>query len=185
MAFCANCGNSIPDGAAFCNACGTPVSSAPASPVEPAEAAPVAPAETVTPANAETVAPAVAAAPAAGVPKFEKPASIKASGQYSANEAKPTNAQSASGKVDPSTLPEQYRPINMWAYFGIELLLGIPVVGFILTFVLAFAPTNQNLKNFVRSRFCFWIIGGIITGIIVALVLSGVFAVSNILESIF
>lgn len=48
--FCKNCGNQIPDGVAFCAACGTPVSAAPAAPAAPevnygyAPVAPVAPA---------------------------------------------------------------------------------------------------------------------------------------------
>lgn len=51
--FCKNCGNQIPDGVAFCAACGTPVTAAPAAPVAPvapeaaygyAAAAPAAPA---------------------------------------------------------------------------------------------------------------------------------------------
>lgn len=44
--FCKNCGNQIPDGVAFCAACGTPVAAAPAAaaPVYAAPAAPVAPA---------------------------------------------------------------------------------------------------------------------------------------------
>lgn len=45
--FCKNCGNQIPDGVAFCAACGTAVAAAPAAPAAPAVesyAAPVAPA---------------------------------------------------------------------------------------------------------------------------------------------
>ena len=58
------------------------------------------------------------------------------------------------------SVPDEYRPISMWGYFGYELLFSIPCIGFILLCVFAFGGTNNiNLKNFARSYFCFLIIG--------------------------
>ena len=60
-------------------------------------------------------------------------------------------------------IPEEYKPIGMWGYFGYELLFSIPCVGFILLLVFAFGGTkNVNLRNFARSYFCYMIIIGAI-----------------------
>ena len=55
-------------------------------------------------------------------------------------------------------IPEEYKPISMWGYFGYELLFAIPFIGFILLIVMSFAPANKNVKNFARSYFCLLII---------------------------
>ena len=61
--------------------------------------------------------------------------------------------------MDNTNLPEEYRPISMWGYFGYQILFSIPCVGFIALLILAFGGTkNVNLKNFARSYFCFTII---------------------------
>ena len=65
------------------------------------------------------------------------------------------------------TIPEEYRPIGMWGYFGYQLLFAIPCVGFIILLVFAFGGTsNINLKNFARSYFCWLIIGFVLSLII-------------------
>lgn len=56
-------------------------------------------------------------------------------------------------------IPEEYKPISMWGYFGYEILFSIPLVGLILLLVFSFGGTrNKNLKNFARSYFCFLIL---------------------------
>lgn len=68
-------------------------------------------------------------------------------------------------------IPEEYRPISMWGYFGYEILFSIPIVGFILLLVFSFGGTkNVNLKNFARSYFCVVIIVAIL---LLILILSG------------
>ena len=58
--------------------------------------------------------------------------------------------------MDNTNLPEEYRPISMWGYFGYQILFSIPCVGFIALLIFAFGGTkNVNLKNFARSYFCF------------------------------
>ena len=70
---------------------------------------------------------------------------------------------------DINNIPEKYRPISMWGYFGLEILFSIPVVGFIILIVFALGGTkNVNKKNFARSYFCFVIIFVIILAILVA-----------------
>lgn len=60
-------------------------------------------------------------------------------------------------------IPEEYRPISMWGYFGYEILFSIPCVGLILLLVFSFGGTkNYNLRNFARSYFCYMIVVGIL-----------------------
>ena len=73
-----------------------------------------------------------------------------------------------------NNIPEKYRPISMWGYFGYEILFSIPVVGFIFLVVFALGGTkNVNKKNFARSYFCFVIIFVVIAAIFVATGLVG------------
>lgn len=67
-------------------------------------------------------------------------------------------------------IPEEYRPISMWGYFGYQLLFAIPCIGFIIMIVFALGGTkNINLKNFARSFFCWMVICLILTIIIAVL----------------
>ena len=64
-----------------------------------------------------------------------------------------------------SNIPEEYKPIGMWGYFGYQILFAIPLVGFILLIVFAFGGSkNRNLRNFARSYFC-WLMILLIIGI--------------------
>lgn len=55
-------------------------------------------------------------------------------------------------------IPEEYRPISMWGYFGYGILFSIPVLGWIFIIIFALTAQNHNLKNFARSQFCLMII---------------------------
>ena len=65
-------------------------------------------------------------------------------------------------------LPEQYRPLGAWAYFGYTLLFCIPIVGFIMLIVFSFSDTNINRRNFARSYWCVVALALIICGILLA-----------------
>lgn len=61
--------------------------------------------------------------------------------------------------MDNYNIPEEYRPISMWGYFGYQILFAIPLIGWIMLLVFAFGGTkNINLRNFARSYFCILII---------------------------
>lgn len=69
----------------------------------------------------------------------------------------------------PDNIPEEYRPISMWGYFGYEILFSIPCVGIVLLIVFAVGGTkNVNLRNFARSYFCFLLIMAILVVILLA-----------------
>ena len=65
--------------------------------------------------------------------------------------------------INENNIPEKYKPISMWGYFGYELLFALPIIGLILILVFSFGGTqNINVRNFARSYFCVLIIGLII-----------------------
>lgn len=80
-----------------------------------------------------------------------------------------------------NNIPEEYRPISMWGYFGYELLFSIPCVGFILLLIFSFGGArNINLRNFARSYFCFIIIVAVLVVLLAATgALSAVFAMNR------
>ncbi|MBR5370035.1 MAG: hypothetical protein IK137_01890 [Bacilli bacterium] len=81
-------------------------------------------------------------------------------------------------------IPEEYKPISMWGYFGYELLFSIPCVGFIFLLVFAFGGTkNVNLKNFARSYFCYFIIA-VGMAVIVITIMIALGGLSTIIERI-
>ena len=51
-------------------------------------------------------------------------------------------------------LPEKYRPLGAWAYFGYSFLFAIPLIGFILLIVFSFSDANIARRNYARSFFC-------------------------------
>ncbi len=71
-------------------------------------------------------------------------------------------------------IPNEYKPISMWGYFGYEILFSIPLVGFIMLLIFAFGGTpNKNVKNFARSYFCFLIVIVVVAIILAATVFAG------------
>lgn len=68
------------------------------------------------------------------------------------------NTKSTTKTPKAPKIPEDYKPISMWGYFGYEILFSIPIIGWIFVIVFAISAENHNLKNFARSQFCLWII---------------------------
>ena len=67
--------------------------------------------------------------------------------------------------MEESRLPEQYKPLSPWAYFGYNLLFSIPLIGFILLIVFALSNDNINRRNYARSFFVAMLFG-LIMGLI-------------------
>ena len=66
--------------------------------------------------------------------------------------------------------PEEYRPLGPWSYFWLQILFGIPLIGFIFLIIFSFKRSNINRRNFARSYWIVWIIIGSIG--LIALVLA-------------
>lgn len=58
-------------------------------------------------------------------------------------------------------IPEENRPLSPWAYFGLQLLFAIPVVGFVFLIVFSCSGANINRRNFARSYWCGLLIAAI------------------------
>lgn len=68
----------------------------------------------------------------------------------------------------------QNRPLSPWAYYGLQLLFSIPLVGFICLIIFSFDNGNINRRNFARSYWCGLIVSvAVIVLLIVLLVATG------------
>ena len=97
------------------------------------------------------------------------------SGQPEAQPVQPVGQQrpiNNTAQFNVNAIPEEYRPISMWGYFGYEILFTIPIVGFICLIIFALIHKNHNVKNFARSYFCFYILLTIISAVIGFYILS-------------
>ena len=61
-------------------------------------------------------------------------------------------------EITEKDLPDKYKPLSPWAYFGYSILLSLPIVGIILLFVYTFSTKNINRRNWVRSFWCWLLI---------------------------
>ena len=68
-----------------------------------------------------------------------------------------------------NSLPEEYRPLSPWSYFGYSVLFSIPIVGLVCLFIFAFNNNNINRRNFARSYFCIYVLVIIIAVILILL----------------
>ena len=70
-------------------------------------------------------------------------------------------------------LPDKYKPIGAWAYFGYQILFSIPLIGFICLLIFSFSDSNIHRRSFARSYFCGLIIVLIFIGAMFALGMGG------------
>ena len=73
---------------------------------------------------------------------------------YTGRTSAPSGTPYAVRSSGTTELPEQYRPLSPWAYFGLQLLFAIPVIGFIFLIVFSCKKSNINRRNFARSYWC-------------------------------
>lgn len=74
-------------------------------------------------------------------------------------------------------IPEMYRPLGAWAYFGYQLLFALPIVGFICLIVFSCDSSNLNRRNFARSYWCSLLISVIISVFIVLILVATGFSI--------
>ena len=75
-------------------------------------------------------------------------------------------------------IPESYRPLSAWAYFGLQLLYAVPLLGWVFLICHAIGSRNINKRNFARSFFCVYIVV-IVLVIVLALMGVSVFTLSG------
>lgn len=76
-------------------------------------------------------------------------------------------------------LPECYRPLSPWAYFGLGILYALPLVGWIFLIVHALSGKNINRRNYARSYFCAYVLA-----IVLVLVLSALGVISGLTQGL-
>lgn len=81
-------------------------------------------------------------------------------------------------KITEKDLPEQYRPMGAWAYFGLQLLFSVPIVGLVFLIIFSFSKGNLNRRSFARSYWC----GALIVGILLAVVLTILIATGGMID---
>ncbi len=72
-------------------------------------------------------------------------------------------------------LPEKYRPLSAWSFWGYGLLFSIPIAGFILLIVFSLSNSNICRRNFARSYFCTLVLCVIIFLVLLATGVLGAF----------
>jgi len=153
--FCNNCGKELNVGLAFCPECGTPVpaTEAKAEPTPMQES--TAPQEAATPQQpSNTPPPQEAARPQ---PAYVPP-------------PQPVN------RPQPLPLADTSGTVSTGYFFGMMLLYSLPVVGWLVCVITAFAGKNQTKKNFAKALLIWLIIGLVfsIVGFFIARSISGV-----------
>ena len=76
-------------------------------------------------------------------------------------------------KDEISRLPNKYKPLGAWRYFGYNILFSIPVIGFIFLIIFACSSNNINRRSYARSFFCVLLIVLVVFGIALALLALG------------
>ena len=133
--FCPKCGTEVSDDKAFCPECGNPLKS-----------------------QAQQASGGQQTAGAQQASGGQQTAGAQQSWQATGSQNGARPHPQVQFQSDTVVLPDEYKPISMWGYFGYEILFSIPIVGFIVLIVLSINGKNQNVKNFARSYFCFTII---------------------------
>ncbi len=80
-------------------------------------------------------------------------------------------------------IPEENKPLSPWAYFGLQLLFSIPVVGFIFLIVFSCSGANINRRNFARSYWCALLVAAILVVIYLLIMLIFVVLAGGSMES--
>jgi len=66
-------------------------------------------------------------------------------------------------------LPPENEPLSPWAYFGLQLLFSVPVVGFIFLIIFSCKRSNINRRNFALSYWCALLIVGSLIAVVAVL----------------
>ena len=166
--YCTNCGKEIAEGVAFCTECGTPApkdapQQTPAAPETANAQAEAAPANTPTCKNCGTpLKDGVAFCTECGTPRNGEPVSepVKTAAPPPPPPTYTPPVQSNTPPVQTTAAPEPAsKVVSTGAFFGLQFLFAIPVIGWLACIIMAFAPKNKNIKHYARAMLIWLIIG--------------------------
>lgn len=189
--FCPNCGNKLPDGAAFCSNCGTKIQAAPVEPVTeiptqqpaPEQPAPEQPAEPVY------------EAPAPEQPAPEQPAPETFTYEYTEPDGQPTPEPAA--QVVPDQAPADYMTINIiLCVASVLTCCGCVSIASLITSIIGIVAGSACKKAIAAGDWAtaeaksktaktMWIVSAVIVGvsIIAAIVLFATGAIASMTNS--
>ena len=155
MAFCTECGANVPDGVKFCTGCGSPMklpAAAPPTP-EPQAASTQAAVTVMEPIPQPAPQPSPPPQPVAPPPQqtyYQPPAAPQPQ----------VYTPAAPAEIPPTG---KFGVMSVLAYIGTMILFALPFIGWLACIIMAFAPKNQNLRNFSRAMLVFLILGLILS----------------------
>ena len=171
--FCPNCGTESEKGG-YCRVCGSLIATRTEQP-KPQEKPPVQetppvqpPVQKTPPVQAEPVKPQPA--PVQAEPVKPQPAPVQPKPAYQAPPVQTQVYVQAPKEITEDQLPEKYRPLSAWAYFGLQLLFAIPIVGFIFLIVFSCSDGNINRRSFARSYWCALLILAVVAVVVAIIV---------------
>jgi len=154
MAFCVECGTNVPDEIKFCTACGKPMKQETPQPVAQMPDL-VLGTPAPTPVQPQPV-------PVQSAPL--QPAPMPVVSPYAPSYAPPvTSNVGGSGAPAPDS---PYAVMSTGAYVGFSILFSLPLIGWLICLIVAFASKNLNRRNYARALLIFMLIG-LVVGIIV------------------
>ena len=86
----------------------------------------------------------------------------------------PAAAPAAPASVVQISAPPAPKLLGPWAYFGLQLLFSIPLIGLVFLIVFSLDDSNLNRRNYARSYWC-----ALIISLILIIVCAVIFAVTG------
>lgn len=93
------------------------------------------------------------------------------------------NTPAAPRTITKEDLPEQYRPLSAWAYWGLTILYAVPIVGFIFLIIHTFNGSNINRRSFARS-YWIWTLICVIVSVIAIVIVAATVGFSGLWDQI-
>ena len=82
-------------------------------------------------------------------------------------------------RIEIEDLPEEYRPMSAWGYWGLGILYSIPILGQICLIIHALSGANINRRSYARSYFCTFFVC-----VIIVVLCGGFSKISEILQEL-
>ena len=68
----------------------------------------------------------------------------------------------------PAAEPRTDKTVTTGTFFGLMFLFSLPVLGWLICLIMAFAPKNRNIKHFARAMLI-WLVIALVLGLLIGL----------------